>query len=127
MAQTAPLKTQRLQVTGMDCTSCKMKIEGRLERLKGVAEASVTVATERLIISYDPQQVSEMEIQNQIKALGYKVEAERSPTIQTATESHSHDHDSHTANDHNHEHHHGSGEFNLKAELPTVLWRLPCW
>lgn len=121
MAQTAPLKTQRLQVTGMDCTSCKMKIEGRLERLKGVAESSVTVATGRLIVSYDPQQVSEIEIQNQIKALGYKVEAERSPTIQTATESHSHDHDSHTANDHNHEHHHGSGEFNLKAELPLVL------
>ena len=29
----------------MDCTSCKMKIEGSLERLKGVTEASVTVAT----------------------------------------------------------------------------------
>ncbi|PZV07038.1 MAG: cadmium-translocating P-type ATPase [Leptolyngbya sp.] len=121
MAQIALLKTQRLQVGGMDCTSCKMKIEGRLERLHGVAEASVTVATGRLIVSYDPQQISEIEIQDQIKALGYGVEAERSPTIQTATESHSHDHDSHTGNDHHHQHHHGSGDFNLKAELPTVL------
>ncbi len=118
MAQIAPLKTQRLQISGMDCTSCKMKIEGRLERLQGVAEASVTVATGRLIVSYDPQQISEIEIQDQIKSLGYRVETERSPASQTATESHSHDHDSHTGNDHQH---HGSGEFNLRAELPTVL------
>lgn len=67
-----------------------MKIEGRLERLKGVVEASVTVATGLLIVSYDPDQVSEVEIQNQIKSLGYGVEAERSPAIQTVIQSHSH-------------------------------------
>lgn len=81
MAQLSPLRTQRLQVVGMDCTSCKLKIEGRLERLKGVAEASVTVATGRLIVSYDSQQVSEAAIQDQVKSLGYGVKAERSPTL----------------------------------------------
>ena len=59
MTQTPALKTQQMPVGGMDCTSCKMKIEGSLERLKGVAEAAVTVATGRLVVSYDPAQVSE--------------------------------------------------------------------
>ena len=66
MAQTSPLKTQRMQVGGMDCTSCKLKIEASLERLKGVAEASVTVPTGLLTVSYDPQQVSEAEIKNRV-------------------------------------------------------------
>jgi copper chaperone CopZ len=41
MALNPALKTQQMQIGGMDCTSCKMKIEGKLERLKGVDEASV--------------------------------------------------------------------------------------
>jgi cation transport ATPase len=68
MTQSLPLKTQQMQVGGMDCTSCKLKIEGSLERLRGVAEVSVTVATGRLTVTYDPEQVSETMIQERITA-----------------------------------------------------------
>jgi Cd2+/Zn2+-exporting ATPase len=142
MAQPSPLTTQRLQVNGMDCTSCKLKIEGSLERLKGVTEAAVVVSTGWLTVSYDPQQVSQAAIKQRLQSLGYRVEAERSPTTQTATDAPSHDpnhhydhhkhdhhhgdhhkHEHHKHNDHHHDHHQhpGSGEFNLKAELPPVL------
>ena len=66
MSQSPALKTKQMQIGGMDCTSCKMKIEGKLERLKGVNEASVTVDTGRLVVSYDPVQVNEEAIAEQI-------------------------------------------------------------
>lgn len=83
MTQTPALKTQRLQVGGMDCSSCAIKIETSLQQLAGVTEASVNVATERLIVSYDPQQVSEAEIQTCITALGYRIKPEPVAAEQT--------------------------------------------
>ena len=136
MTQTPALKTQQMQVGGMDCTSCKMKIEGSLERLKGVTEASVTVATGRLVVSYDPEQVSEATINERVKALGYTIGVEQAPTSRTATQAHDHHHDHATGHRHedghahadhdeadgdDHGHSHGSGEFNLKTELLPVL------
>ncbi|MBE9003822.1 cadmium-translocating P-type ATPase [Fortiea sp. LEGE XX443] len=145
MAQTPSLKTQQMQIGGMDCTGCKMKIEGSLERLRGVSEASVTVATGRLTVTYDPQQVSEVTIQERVKSLGYTIENPKSPAPKTSTkapnhhhhhgEGHNHDHDcaghshedGHThdehdeEDEHDHGHSHGAGEFNLKKELPPVL------
>lgn len=133
MAQSSPLKTQQMQVGGMDCTSCKMKIEGSLERLKGVAEASVTVATGRLTVTYNPGQVSEATIQERIKALGYTLADPKSSVAlnghehpHSHAEEHNHEerhtHHEHDEEDgHDHGHSHGSGEFNLKQELPPVL------
>jgi Zn2+/Cd2+-exporting ATPase len=137
MSQTPALKTQQMQIGGMDCTSCKMKIEGSLERLKGVAEASVTVATGQLVVSYDPEKVSEATIQERVQALGYTIGAKPSSAAKTPPQAHhhahphdhepghSHDdghaHDDHDDEAHDHGHSHGPGEFNLKQELLPVL------
>lgn len=116
----------------MDCTGCKLKIEGSLERLKGVAEAAVTVATGRLVVSFDPAVVSEAAIQERIRSLGYTI-APSGGTAQAAAYSDSHaDHDHGHQYDENldhgtssgedaHNHSHGNGEFDLKRELPPVL------
>lgn len=135
MTQTPSLKTQQMQVDGMDCTSCKMKIEGSLERLKGVTEAAVTVSTGRLVVTYDPEQVSEATINERVQSLGYTIGAEQALASRTATKAHNHHHDhashsheggqTHAAPDehdgHDQGHRHGSGEFNLKTELLPVL------
>jgi Zn2+/Cd2+-exporting ATPase len=130
MTQTPSLKTQQMQVGGMDCTSCSMKIEGSLEKLAGVAEVSVVVVTGRLTISYDPQQVNEAEIKKRVMALGYTVEA-KSPKPSNQGDSHnskkdheghdhskhSHDHeDEHDRNEHKHDHSNGNEAFDLKRE-----------
>ncbi|MBC7515263.1 MAG: cadmium-translocating P-type ATPase [Alkalinema sp. FL-bin-369] len=139
MTQMPSLKTQQLQVFGMDCTSCKMKIEGALERLKGVDEASVTVATGRLVVSYDPEKVNVETLEARVKSLGYTIGTGKSGPSPTPSKSHSHhdhSHDDHSHHDHSHpshddnhadedstegSHSHGAGEFNLKRELPPVL------
>lgn len=122
VTQTPSLKTQQMQVGGMDCTSCAMKIEGSLEKLAGVAEVSVVVATGRLTIAYDPQQVDETEIQKRVMDLGYTVEAER-PKPSNSSGSHDskslhEDHDSkhHHADNRDHGHSHRDGGFDLERE-----------
>ena len=130
MTQTPALKTQRMQVGGMDCTSCALKIENSLEKLPGVSEISVVVATGRMIVTYDPQQVSEADIQQRVTALGYTILEERakSPASRSSHDDHSghnhsshddhsdRDHSSHDDEDDHDAHNHGGGEFNLKRE-----------
>lgn len=117
MAKTPSLKTQQMQVGGMDCPSCEMKIETRLQKLSGVTEAAVDVATGRLTVSYDPQQVSEKAIQDSVIGLGYTIVT---PKLTLRTSEHNHhngdkneDGHAHDDNDHNSP---SDGEFSLKRE-----------
>ena len=123
MNKVPALKTQRLQVGGMDCTSCAMKIEGAVEKLAGVAELSVVVATGRMIVTYDPARVSEADIQQRVTALGYTIVEgkSKSPAKQSSHDHSSHDHSSHDHNSHDDGdeddgHNHGGGEVDLKRE-----------
>jgi Zn2+/Cd2+-exporting ATPase len=133
MTKVPALKTQRMQVGGMDCTSCAMKIEGAVEKLAGVAEISVVVATGRLIVSYNPERVSDAEIKQRVIALGYTIIEEKSAAQHSGSECCSQNNcspaDSHQDNhqnrndssgdsdkDHDLVHNHGGEEFNLKQE-----------
>ena len=100
-----------------------MKIEGSLEKLAGVSEISVVVATGRLIVTYDPARVSEADIKQRVTVLGYTIETEKSesPAIQsrydhTSHDRSSHDRSSHDDGDEDDGHNHGGGEWNLKRE-----------
>jgi len=120
MTQSSFLKTQHMQVGGMDCASCATQIEASLGKLLGVADVSVSVATERLTISYDPQQINEIEIQNRVKALGYTVTTQRSPVSPSTSNDHvSHDHGDEEQDRDGHQH--SSAAFNLREELLPVL------
>jgi len=109
MNQTPLLKTQQMQIGGMDCPSCEMKIETALQKLAGVAEVSVDVATERLTISYDPQQSDEQEIADRVIALGYTI-------ITTQPKAYAQNNDDHREDEDDHNHNHGDGDFDLKRE-----------
>ena len=131
MTQVPALKTQRMQVGGMDCTSCAVKIEGSLEKLAGVSEISVVVATGRLIVTYDPTRVSEADIKQRVIALGYTIVEEKSPAKPRDNDHSGHDHSSHDDSHSGHQdgdeddhssqeeddgHNHGGGEVDLKRE-----------
>jgi Cd2+/Zn2+-exporting ATPase len=119
MTQTPALKTQRLQVGGMDCTSCALKIEAAVEKLAGVSEVSVVVSTGRLTVTYNPLQVSEAEIEQQVTALGYTIAHQNLSANQHHHNHHPQDHQdhgSHSHSSHDHSHSHGSGDFSLKRE-----------
>ena len=87
MAQTPSLKTKLLQIGGMDCGGCAKTIEASLQKLSGIESASVSFATGRLNISYDPDRVSEAEIYDRIQFLGYTIEASREVQLHQQTQS----------------------------------------
>ncbi len=111
MTQLPTLKTQRMQVGGMDCTSCAIKIEGAVEKLAGVTEISVVVAAGRLIVTYDPEQVSEADIQQRVTALGYTIGDQQLPAKHS-----NHDYSQHAHEGDDSGHDHGEGEFSLWRE-----------
>ncbi|MBR8834749.1 MAG: cadmium-translocating P-type ATPase [Stigonema ocellatum SAG 48.90 = DSM 106950] len=82
MTQTHGLRTQQMQVNGMDCGSCAKTIEASLQQLRGVTEASVSFATGRLRVSYDLDLLSEAEIIKRISALGYTVDVVAAKKLQ---------------------------------------------
>ncbi|TYS63445.1 copper-translocating P-type ATPase [Sutcliffiella horikoshii] len=70
-------KETRLQITGMTCAACSTRVERGLNKLAGVEKANVNLALENASVTYDPEQVSEKEIEKKIQDLGYDVVKEK--------------------------------------------------
>ncbi|MGB9764424.1 MAG: copper ion binding protein [Candidatus Saccharicenans sp.] len=66
-----------LQVSGMSCASCALRIEKVLSETKGVNEAMVNFATGQAFVAFDPAQISPAELTKKIDELGYKSVVER--------------------------------------------------
>jgi len=60
------------RIEGMTCAACVRAVERAVQKLPGVAEANVNLATEKLNIYYDPVQVSVQRIKSAISKAGYK-------------------------------------------------------
>ena len=61
-----------LAVEGMTCASCVARIEKKLTRLPGVAEASVNLATQKALVRYDPVAVTVPALVEAVEAAGYR-------------------------------------------------------
>lgn len=72
--QTLSTQTLQARVGGMDCGGCAKTIAANLQQLAGVTEAAVNFASERLNVTYNPQQVSEADIIKRVTDLGYTAE-----------------------------------------------------
>ncbi|ABM62949.1 heavy metal translocating P-type ATPase [Halorhodospira halophila] len=67
-----------LSVEGMSCASCVARVERIAGRLPGVTEASVSLATERATIAYDPAQVSPAAIAEALTRGGFRASPRKS-------------------------------------------------
>ncbi|UAL47685.1 heavy metal translocating P-type ATPase [Sutcliffiella horikoshii] len=76
-------KETRLQITGMTCAACSTRVERGLNKMAGVETANVNLALENAAVTYDPQQVSEKEIEKKIQDLGYDVVKEKAEFLIT--------------------------------------------
>ncbi|MEO6888968.1 MAG: heavy metal translocating P-type ATPase, partial [Ktedonobacteraceae bacterium] len=61
-----------LDLEGMTCASCAMRIEKGLKKVSGIQTASVNLATERANVTYDPAQTGVEQMVQKVEALGYK-------------------------------------------------------
>ena len=61
----------RITIQGMDCASCAVNIERRLNKLKGVEKAQVNYASEEAELQIDPSKVGLNDVVRVVKSLGY--------------------------------------------------------
>ena len=78
---TKELKKQTLQIEGMHCAGCVAAVEKSLTKVAGVEEASVNLATESAMVSFDDR-VTEDDLKTAIEKAGYSVVEEE---VQTRT------------------------------------------
>ncbi|KGP77474.1 ATPase P [Paenibacillus sp. MAEPY2] len=60
-----------IQLSGMTCAACALKIEKVLNKLEGVSEANVNFAMEKATVTYDPSKVDIGKMEASIEKLGY--------------------------------------------------------
>jgi len=65
------IKTLKLKISGMHCTSCAMDIDGTLEDTDGVVEANTNYAKQEMEVKFDEGKVSKEKIDSVISSLGY--------------------------------------------------------
>ncbi|CEG29003.1 heavy metal translocating P-type ATPase [Bacillus sp. B-jedd] len=77
---TAASKAQKettMQITGMTCAACAVRIEKGLKRMDGVGEANVNLALERAAVKFDPAVTNVEALEKKVRDLGYDVIAEK--------------------------------------------------
>jgi P-type Cu+ transporter len=65
-----------LSIEGMTCASCSQAVEKATKKLAGVQQANVNLATEKLNITYDENELSLEEIKKAVDDAGYKAVTE---------------------------------------------------
>jgi Cu+-exporting ATPase len=78
-------QTVDLAVTGMTCASCVMRVERKLKKVPGVADAAVNLATEHATVTYDPAQTTPDALVAAVEAAGYGAEVQRQDEPLAAT------------------------------------------
>lgn len=74
------MKEETLNITGMSCASCAMRIEKGLGKEEVVKHVNVNLALERATVEYDESLVNSGKISEKIKDLGYGVIEEETET-----------------------------------------------
>lgn len=66
-------KELNLNVEGMSCGHCKAAVEKAVSALNGVSSVQVELAAKKVVITYNPDKVSEEAIKQAISDQGYDV------------------------------------------------------
>ena len=75
-----------LPVDGMHCAACASKVERAAASVAGVREASVSFATKRARISFDPARADLDAIARAVRRAGFTLDVTRDPSVRAARE-----------------------------------------
>ncbi|QIZ08360.1 cadmium-translocating P-type ATPase [Priestia megaterium] len=70
-------KETTLQIAGMTCAACAVRIEKGLKKIDGVEDASVNFALEKSKVTFDPSKANVNQLKEKVQSLGYKVMSEK--------------------------------------------------
>jgi len=75
-----------LPVGGMTCAACSSRVERTLNKLDGVLQANVNLATEKATVQYLPDKTGIADLKNTISNIGYSVKEEEEEETQEKAE-----------------------------------------
>ena len=73
------MENQVLSIRGMTCAACAQRIERTVQKLRGIGQASVNLASEKLFVEYDTAALQLPAIKEAVHKIGYEV-VEKSDT-----------------------------------------------
>ncbi len=65
------MRTETWRIAGMTCAACSAAVERAVRPLPGVSAANVNLATEKLTVTYDPDQTTPEQIAAAVAEAGY--------------------------------------------------------
>ena len=71
----AKSRSATLKVEGMTCAACARRVEGALQSLEGVGDATVNLGTEEALVEYDSRRVRLRDLRGAIVEAGYQLGA----------------------------------------------------
>jgi len=66
-------KKTELKITGMTCAACSGRVERVLQKMPGVVEANVNLALEKATVTYNPKEVTIIDLIQKVRDLGYNI------------------------------------------------------
>ena len=78
--QAHQIETLTLPVEGMTCASCVVRVEKTLKKIDGVQIANVNLATEAVVLSFDPTKTSLDVMAKAVEGAGYKLAIPQKPS-----------------------------------------------
>jgi len=66
------MNTQIFIIKGMGCAACAQRIEKTINNLSGIKQATVNFANEKLFVEYDKSKLSNINIKEAVKKIGYE-------------------------------------------------------
>lgn len=70
-AKKAAFSTAKLKIEGMHCDGCAKGVAQKLQGVKGVKSAKVTVKSSDAVVQYDPAQVKPQDLVQAVQRSGY--------------------------------------------------------
>lgn len=67
------MESQVLSIRGMTCAACAQRIEKTVKKLSGIDQAAVNLASEKLFVEYDSDQLQLTSIKEAVRKIGYEV------------------------------------------------------
>lgn len=80
------MKEETFVIDGMTCASCVINVENAVKKLQGVETAVVNLTTEKMTVDYNPDVVSESQIEQAVADAGYGATVFDPSTTKSQTE-----------------------------------------
>lgn len=78
------IDTTELDITGMTCAACSNRIEKVLNKMEGVAQATVNLTTEQAKINFYPAETNTHAMIERIQKLGYDAQIKQNKQVQAS-------------------------------------------